>query len=176
MSSSFGKSRQKSSQSSQQQSNPLTPEEVAQYFGQLDELTGGRLGSYAKTGTKPATAEEIQALGGLGATRRLEAEQARGGALDRIVADPSLTLAQRQRSSQLSDRDYSDRLDAIAKETEAAKTGLAQQNAKLTREDMELLAQIFFGGKGQRSSGTSSGSSSGRSYNFGASIPFPLPT
>lgn len=145
----------KSRSSSTQSSDPLSEGELQQYFDRLDLTSGGRLGTFAQEGTQPASVEQIQALGGLGATRRSEAETARAQALERIMTDPSLTIAQRQRSAQLSDRDYSDRVDAIAKEIEAAKTGLARENAQLTREDLALLAQIFFGGKGQRSRGYS---------------------
>jgi hypothetical protein len=78
---------------------------------------------------------------------------------------------QKFRAQQLTDRDYTDRLDAIARETEVTKTSLAKDNALLNREDLETLAQIFFGGKGQyaKSSGTSSGGSS--EFNFGLSRP-----
>lgn len=207
--------------SSQQQSAPLTPEQVAAYFGQVDSLTGGRLGAYAREGTAPveyaspeqraryeavayegATPEQIRALGGAGATRELSATRARREALDEIGADPSFSVAQKQRARQLTDKDYSDRLDAIAKETEATLTGVAVdeagkryqagaeqaqrtfeagsaadrfeqeearrryeaqlRNAGLRAEDVERIADIFFGGKGQ----SSSGGSTARGFNF----------
>lgn len=188
--------RRKSSQ--QQQSAPLTPDEVAGYFGKIDELTGGRLGGYAREGTAPidyesptyegATPEQIRALGGAGATRELKANQARARAIEEIGADPSFSVAQKQRARQLTDADYGDRLDAIAKETEATLAGTAidesgrryqagadearrryeaqLRNAGLRAEDIERIAGIFFGGKGTQSSG----GSTARGFDFGFGI------
>lgn len=144
----------KSSGSSQ--SRPLTPGELQQYYAQLDVNSAGRLGQWAQQGTTPLTEDQIKAVGGLGETRRVEAQRAREDAIQAIVADPSLTLSQRQRSQQLTGREYADRLDAIAKESEAAKTALARENNNLTREDLQLLANIFYGGKGQISNSKSS--------------------
>lgn len=164
---SVGKSKSKSS------SAPLSPQQVAGYFQQLDRLVGGRLGEFATGGT-PATpyegltTEQLRALGGAGATRESAAERARRQAIEEIAADPSLTTFQRTRARQLADQDFADRLDAIARETEAGLAEMASEearrryeadrlNAALTREDLEALANIFFGGRGQTSSSTSRG-------------------
>lgn len=165
---SVGKSESESQQSSSNESRPLSADEVAAYFNKLNDLSGGRLDTFAKTGTTPLTEEQLKAIGGAGATRTRQAEQARREALDKILADPSLSLPQRQRATQLSEGDYADRLDAISKETEAAMTNLAAGQAALPREDLHALAQIFFGGKGQRSTGSSSGSSDSSSFQFGS--------
>lgn len=155
---SFGKNKQK------QESKPLTAAQVQTYFDQLNQNTGGRLGSFATTGTRPVayqalTPDELRALGGAGATRRNEQMQARTRAIEEIEADPSLTIAQKQRARQLTDADVNARLDAIAAETEAIMTDAAARerlrqyeseltSAGLTREDLEALADIFFGGAG----------------------------
>jgi len=276
MNAAVGGSGSKSKQSSYSESNPLTAGQVNKYWNKLNSDTGGRLDTFAKTGTspvnytgvdnpaqyfstdltyKPQTADlgfdktqadigyhgisdaQIQALGGLGATRSLQNSQARQEAVSQIAADAGLTLAQRQRSTQLTDRDYADRADAIAKESEAAMTQAAMdraaqdqagrqaqatfdsgqnqldqqgrqaqatfdadqwakelegrqataaqeqalagflqseagkqfeaamQNAGIGREDMLALAQIYFGGKGQKSTSTSQGSSSAFGFN-----------
>jgi len=151
MSLNFGKSKS----SSQQESKPLSADELAAYFDRLSGLTGGRLNEFATGGTPQLTAEQIQAVGGLGADRTRQLNAARSEAVGQITADPNLTIAQRQRSRQLTDEDYNDRLDAILKEIEGQKTGLAQYNAGLTRDDIALLANIYFGGKGQISTGGS---------------------
>lgn len=133
------------------------------------------------------TPEQLRDFGGAGATRELQATRARQQAVEELTADPSLSTFQRQRTRQLTDQDYGDRLDAIAKETEALMTGAAQtdaqrqfeagkartdvrsneaarryeaalKNANLTREDLITLANIFFGGRGQASSGSGSSS------------------
>jgi hypothetical protein len=78
---------------------------------------------------KSVSDAQIKELGGLGATRELQNRQARQQAIDEITADPSLTLAARQRSTQLSDRDYADRQDAIAQEVEAQITQAALEQA-----------------------------------------------
>lgn len=193
----------------------LTPEEIAKYYGKVDELSGGRLGSFAHDGT-PATNYEpsrfvggqytagqftgarpadIKAVGGLGATQLAAIDSERSRGRQETAADPSLSIFQRQRSNQLSDVDLNARADAIRKETEAnigalsvgeagRKTNFSADqaarktdfsadqgksltdflseaarrkydsklaNAQLKREDLELLANIFFGGKGQDS-------------------------
>lgn len=228
---SFGKSKQSSS------SAPLTANQVATYYGKVDELSGGALDDYAKRGTaataytpvsradlvKPGTvnaqtvaynaptADNVKALGGLGATRAAEIERMRQSGRSETAADPSLSVFQKTRVNQLSDQDSQDRLDAIKKETEAAIAGMVSEsagrdltaqttnagnnlnaqatnadntiragsrnldtldndarnkyiadaaNASLTREDLDALARIFFGGAGNSSS------SSGRSFNL----------
>lgn len=131
-----------------ERAKPLDANEVAAYYAKLNELSGGRLNEFATTGTPQLTPEQIQAVGGLGADRTRQLGVARQEAVSQITADPNLTIAQRQRSTQLTDQDYNDRLAAITKEIEGQKTGLAQYNAGLTAKDLELLAQIYFGGKG----------------------------
>ncbi len=165
---SFGSSESEQQSSSSNESRPLTADEVAAYWDKLNALSSGRLDTFAKHGTTPLTETQLKSLGGAGATRTNQADQARREALDKILADPSLSLPQRQRATQLTERDYADRMDAIAKETEAALTNLAASQATLPREDLHALAQIFFGGKGQRSTGQSSGSGSSSSFQIGS--------
>jgi len=166
MSGSYGQSKSSSSQHSS--SKPLTDEEVASYFSKLNELSGGRLNEFSTAGTPQLTPEQIQAVGGLGADRQRQLDVTRKQALDQVTADPNLTIAQRQRSTQLTDQDYNDRLTAITKEIEGQKTGLAQYNAGLTKEDLALLANIYFGGKGQTSE--SYGGSMSRSFTSSGGI------
>jgi hypothetical protein len=78
---------------------------------------------------RPVSDEQLRNLGGAGATRELSARRARQQAIEELTADPSLTTFQRQRTRQLTDRDYSDALDAIGKETEAALTSAALEQA-----------------------------------------------
>ena len=132
-----------------ERSKPLDPNETAAYFQKMNELTGGRLNEFATGGTPQLTPAQIQAVGGLGADRTRQLDVARKQAGDLMTAAPNLTIAQRQRATQLSDQDYNDRAAALTKEIEAQKTGLAQYNAGLTAKDLELLANIYFGGKGQ---------------------------
>jgi len=156
---------------SHSKSRQLTPDQIQAYFNQIDNITGGRLGSYAKNGTQPVeyqalTPSEVQAMGGLGATRTNTARTARAQAIQQIEADPTMTMEQRQRARQLTDQQYANELDSIAKETGAQITNLASQenarkynadvaNSKLTAEDLAKLAQIYFGGKGQQSDSSS---------------------
>jgi len=170
------KAKSKQIQQSQQNSAPLTPKEVSGYFKELSGLTGGRLQNFAQTGT-PVTPYEapsdtqLQNVGGLGATRRNTVLGARETALQEIAANPNLTTFQQLRAKQLADAETKSELDALDKEIEAAITNLAFERAKqkyqagseqarLTREDLEALAAIYYGGRGQRSSGTNSGSGS----------------
>lgn len=141
-------------------SAPSSATDYASYFRGFDELTGGRLGEFATTGTSKLTPEQIQAYGGLGATRTAELKRGRAQAVDEISADPNLTIAQRQRSTQLTDQDVQSRLDAINKETEAGIAGLAQYNNSLTASDLELLIKAYYGGKGEVSSGKNTGGGS----------------
>jgi len=152
---------------SKSSSKPLRPDQVAAYFTQLDQLTGGRLGAFSRGGTaateyQALTPEQLRAIGGAGATREQQLKSARAQAIDDITGDASLDVAQRQRSRQLVDRDYSDRLDAIAKEIEASLTGVASEeqrrkyeadlaNARIPMDDLAALADIFYGGMGQTS-------------------------
>lgn len=143
-----------------QNSTPSSPTDYAGYFAGFNALTGGRLGDFATTGTQKLTAEQIQAYGGLGATRTADVNRQRAQALDEITADPNLDVAQRQRSRQLTDQDVQSRLDAINKETEAGIAGLAQYNNSLTASDLELLIKAYYGGKGVVSSGKNVGGGS----------------
>lgn len=160
---SFGKS--------ESESKPLTPHQVQQYWNTIDANTGGRLGGWAAEGTQATeyqklTPEQILAVGGLGATQTAEVERMRQQGRQEVAADPSLSMFQRQRTNQLADQDVQARLNAIAKETEAAVSGLAGQenklayqadvaNQQLTRDDLLALANIFFGGKGNTSNSQS---------------------
>ena len=134
-------------------SNSSTAADYAGYFGGLDTLTGGRLGEFATNGTQKLTPEQIQAYGGLGATRTADVNRQRAQAVEAIAADPNLNIAQRQRSTQLTDQDMQSRLDAINKETEAGVAALAQYNNSLSASDLELLIKAYYGGKGQTSYG-----------------------
>jgi len=139
-----------SNQRSQSESKPLSSEELTKYFSAFDETTGGRVGTYAREGMTPY----IKSLGGYGATRSNVAKGARATAIEQITADPTLTLSQRQRSNQVVNDNYAGRLDAIAKETEA-------QIGELTQKELALLSDIYFKGKGQKSSSTGNSSSVG---------------
>lgn len=130
------------------------------YFRGLDRLTGGKLGDFATHGTQRLTPEQIQAYGGLGATRTADVNRQRAAALEQIGADPNLDVAQRQRSTQLTDQDMQSRLDAINKETEAGIAALAQYNNSLTASDLETLIKAYYGGKGQMTSSKSFGGGS----------------
>jgi|SRR3989304_2686461 len=132
-----------------ERAKPLDANEVEAYYQKLNELSGGRLNQFATTGTPQLTTQQIQAVGGMGADRQRQLDVARAEAVQKITADPNLTIAQRQRSTQLTDQDTNDRRAALTKEIEAQKTGLAQYNAGLTATDLELLYQIYFAGKGQ---------------------------
>ena len=226
------KSKNKSQQTSSSSSQPLNADQLQSYWNQLNANAGGRLNTFAQAGTpgvdyqgpgdralvtaapvsyEGVTADQVRALGGLGATRTNRADQAYRRAIEEALADPSLTTFQRSRTRQNLTRDLSAEQDAIAQEVEAAITGLASQEAGrrletatgnetrsmqaatsnqayladearkaydaalakagITAKDLELLASIFFGGKGQTSTsygqGTSSGGSSGWNFNFG---------
>lgn len=141
-------------------------------------------------GYQMLTADELRGLGGLGATRESAARRELDGALENLAADPRLSVAQHLRGKQLANTDYMDRLDAINQEREAAISQLASQergrdyearaadrmafmeeaqrdysaraaNAGLTRDDLQALAEIYFGGKGQVTTSTSKTSSGG---------------
>ncbi len=141
-------------------SAPSSATDYASYFGGLDTLTGGRLSEFATTGTQKLTPEQIQAYGGLGATRTADVNRQRAQAIEAIAADPNLNIAQRQRSTQLTDQDMQARLDAINKETEAGIAALAQYNNSLSASDLELLIKAYYGGKGEVSSGKNVGGGS----------------
>lgn len=102
-----------------------TPLQSGQYFN--NELSYAPV--QADLTYRPVGNDQIRALGGAGATRELNAQRARQMALDEMTADPTLTVAQRQRSSQMTNRDYTDMLDAIGKESEASLTQALLQQA-----------------------------------------------
>lgn len=138
-------------QTSQESSKPLTPEQVRGYFSDVDSISGGRLGEFARTGTgatdyrgfalagesadgrptieaasyQELTPDQLRSLGGAGETRRAAIERSRGRAREEIAADPSLSVAQRFRARQLTDEGASTDLDAVNRETEALLTQLA---------------------------------------------------
>ena len=164
---------------SDQSSRVSTPEELQAYFNQLDKTTGGRLGQMATEGTAPTqynalSQQELQNIGGAGATRQAVIDQGLTNQQDQINSNNSMTYAQRNQANQQATENAMTQKDAINKEVEAAMTGLASQEnqrqygADLTNnqqlaQDMALLSQIFYGGKGQYSTG------SGRSYGLNTS-------
>lgn len=184
---------------------------TANYSGLTDK-------DIAATGYEALAPERVQALGGLGATRKADAARARSRALEEVAADPNFSVAQKFRATQLTDEDYNARSDAIARETEAAITGFMSEeqkrkydsansqaglkseearrrydadrlnaeqinstmsterqrayqamldNAKLSQKDLEILAEIFFGGKGNYSQASSDADSFGGAYSGG---------
>ena len=171
--------------SSEQSSRQTTPEELEQYFKSLGGLSGGRLGDWAQQGTAQTqyntlTPQQLQAMGGAGATRTTALNQNLQNQQDQINQNSSMTYAQRGQANQQAMDTYNQQADAINKETEAALTGLASQeqmrkyqadlaNAQLSAQDLALLSQIYYGGKGQYSQG----SSSGWNANFGLPAPQP---
>jgi len=162
---SIGGGQQESSGS--MESRPTTPEELQAYFNMIDQTSGGRLGTWATQGTSPThynqlTQSELQAIGGAGATRHSSLDQGYADQMDQISTDSSMTYAQRNQASQQATDSYNQQADAINKEVEAAMTGLASQenqrlysaelaNNQQLAQDLALLAQIFYGGKGQYS-------------------------
>ena len=162
------------SSESSQESRPTTPEELNAYFNSLDALSGGRMRTWATQGTSPTqynalTQQQLQNVGGAGATRTNALNQSLETQQDQINSNPSLTYAQNTQANQQAMDSYNQQADAINKETEAAITGLSSQeqmrkyqadlaNAQLTAQDLALLSQIYYGGKGQYSQGSSSSS------------------
>ena len=144
---------------SSQESRPTTPEELEAYFASLSGLSGGRLGSWAMTGTDPTyynqlTQQQLQAIGGAGATRQTALNQSYEQQQDQINTDSSMTYAQQSQANQNAADSYNQQSDAINKEVEAAMTGLSSQeamrqyqadlaNAQLTAQDLALLSQIL---------------------------------
>lgn len=149
-----------------QESNPLTPDELGAYYAKLNQLTGNKLGAQSGIITEPTEYKELNAdltyrpsqwqdlnykpvsdaqiknLGGAGATRQLAAQQGRQQAIEQLLADPSLSIYQRQRSNQLINRDYSSQSDAIAKEVEAALAGAALQQAQADQQGRVSQAEL----------------------------------
>ena len=182
---SIGGGSNEGSQSSNSTSRPTTPEELQAYFNNLNSLSGGQMGSWAQNGTAPTdynalSQAQLQAIGGAGATRQAGVDQALADQQDQINRNSSLTYAQSQQAGQKAVETAMTQKDAINKEVEAAMTGLASQeamrkyqadvaNAGLTAQDMAMLSQIYFGGKGQHSTSSSTGSQSGWNANVGLS-------
>lgn len=170
---SIGSGKNKSSSS--QSSRPTTPEELEAYFNSLNEISGDRMGNWAAQGSAPTnynalTQHELQAIGSAGATRQNALNQSYEDQTKQINTNPSMTYAQKAQANQQATDKYVQQSDAINKEVEAAMTGVASQerqrmyqsdlanNQKLA-QDLALLSQIFYGGKGQYSTGQSSSSS-----------------
>lgn len=161
-----------SSGSSSQSSRPTSPEELQRYFNQLDQASGGRMGAWATQGTEPTqynalTQGQLQNIGGAGATRQTAIDQSLTDQQDQINSNNSMTYAQRNQANQQATENAMTQKDAINKEVEAAMTGLASQenqrlygadlaNNQQLAQDLALLSQMFYGGKGQYSSGSSS--------------------
>lgn len=167
----FGHSKSDSS------SRGSTPEELQNFYQKFNSLTGGRLNTLSKTTAAPVnytalTPGDIQKIGGLGATQELGINNYRNRAIGELQADPSLSLFQRQRGTQLVNQDVNNQIGALNKEREAAIQSLAQdenlkkyyaadKNASRELESLMALADIFYGGKSQSSSTKT------RSINFG---------
>lgn len=157
------------------ESRPTTPAELEAYFNSLNQMSGGQMGTWAQQGTAPTnynqlSQEQLQAIGGAGATRTNALDTSLENQQDQINRNASMTYAQQGQANQTAMDSYNQQTDAINQEVEAAMTGLASQeamrkyqadlsNAGLTAQDMALLSQIYYGGKGQYSSGTNSSSS-----------------
>lgn len=173
------KSKSSSTQTQRSTSAPLSADEVKSYTDTLDAMSGGRLNTFATQGT-PATSyagptdAQLTNLGGLGAMRRRSIDTARARAIAEATADPTLSVFQRSRVNQLADQDAASQLDAVNQEAEAAVTQAAFERSKnqyaadaannqRLRDDLALLAEIFFGGKGQRSESTGSATSNSSS-------------
>lgn len=186
----MAKSKNKSSSvsESRQTSAPLTPDELSGYFNEINSLTtskkapGGQLFQFARSGTAPVdykapTDAQVRGLGGFGATRKADIDRMTREEFDQIAADPSLSVFQNRRSRQLVGAEAATAHDAVNQEIEAqiaqAAFERAQKqydskvrNSNLKAEDLALLAEIFFGGKGQRSEGTATSSSKGKGSAF----------
>ncbi len=173
---SLGGGSNESESFNQSTSRPTTAAELKEYFNSLNSLSGNRLGNWASTGTaqtqyNPLTQAQLEAIGGAGATRQAEVDLALADQQKQINSNSALTYAQSQQANQKAYETAMTQKDAINKEVEAAMTGLASQenmrqyqanlaNAGLTAQDLSLLSQIYFGGKGQHSESTNSSSGS----------------
>ena len=180
---SFGGGSNKSSSTSQSTSRPTTAAELEKYFNSINSLSGGKMGSWAQSGTaqtqyNPLTQAQLESIGGAGATRQAKVDLALADQQGQIASNSGLTYAQRQQANQKAYETAMTQKDSINKEVEAAMTGLASEeamrqyqanlaNAGLTAQDLSLLSQIYFGGKGQHSQSTGSSSSSGWNANVG---------
>jgi hypothetical protein len=176
MSVSLGGGRSKSKSSSK----ALTAEQVQEYWDQVDSNSGGRLNSFAKNGTAETnysmlSADDIRAVGGMGESQRNQIQTGLDNQLNDLNDDASITTSQRIRATQLANESASGALNAVNKESEALATQILEgqnsadyqarlRNSQLTREDLESLSAMFFGGKGQNSSSKSS------SWNMSGSV------
>ena len=173
-------------------SGPISPEQAAAYWGNLNSLTGGNLNAFATSGTAPVayqglSTDQLRALGGAGETRRLASRQAYTDRASQLASDPSMTLAQRQYSGGLNTRELASQLDAINADAEAGIVTAAQTDAGRTYDanranadqklkDQQALAEMYARFIGQQSSSNSygssgsSGSSKGKSSSFGFNL------
>lgn len=154
---------------SQNRSDPLTPGELSGYWNELNGITNGRLDQFAKGGAPRAnyeavTAEELRGMGGMGVTRSANAEQQRADSTARIGADPALDAAQKARSTQLVNDYFDTAGTAISSETRAAQAALLSEEQQKRYASEKATAEqalkeyfeymkIFYGHKGERSSG-----------------------
>ena len=170
-----GASLGSSKQSSRSSSRQTTAGELENYFQSLNALSGGQLGNWAQQGTAQTqynalTPQQLQAIGGAGATRTAAMNQNLQDQQKQINQNAGMTYAQRNQANQQANNYYNQQVDAINQEVEAAMTGLASQeqmrkyqadlaNAGLTAQDLALLSQIYYGGMGQVSESRSKGGS-----------------
>lgn len=110
-------------------------------------LSAPTLGSAAQVSYNALTPEQVTAAGGLGALREQVARRQNAQNLAQFAADPTLTTFQRLRANQLENQDFSGTLDALAKEREAAITGLLSDQSKqqLTADMANQAATNQFG-------------------------------
>lgn len=99
------------------------------YEGDVSGRVQSLLQSASPVSYQGVSADQVKALGGMGSTRTLAANQVYADAADKLRADPSMTLAQRQYASGLNTRELAQTRDAIGQETEAAITKMAQEEA-----------------------------------------------
>lgn len=158
-------------------SAPLSARSQGRYWNWLDKKTGGGLNQFALEGPQtvnyggvanPAqffsrdvtyqgpTDAQIRALGGMGASREDAANKQYQKIVNENNADAGMTLAQRQRSNQLVNQDYTSQVDAIKKETEVGITQAAferaQQDAagRMNQSQLDQALAQFMQGEGDR--------------------------
>ncbi len=160
-------------QSSKSKTRQTTSKELEHYFNSMNALSGGQLGDWAQQGTAETqynalTPQQLQAIGGAGATRTAALNQSLEDQQGQINKNPSMTYAQQNQANQQAYNTYNQQTDAVNKETEAAISGLSSQeqmrkyqadlaNAGLSAQDMALLSQMYYGGMGQKSDSNSKG-------------------
>ncbi len=111
------------------------------------QLSAPTLGAAAQVNYNALTPEQVTAAGGLGALQEQVARRQNAQTLAQYAADPTLTTFQRLRANQLENQDFSGTLDALAKEREAAITGLLSDQSKqqLTADLANQAATNQFG-------------------------------